>query len=54
MELYSSPCSLEDHYEPLLTEQELAALLGDEMSDISREERDMLAGDDETPGGGAR
>lgn len=54
VELFSSPCSMSDVYEPLLTEQELAALLGDEVSDITAAERDMLAGDGEKPGGKAR
>lgn len=54
VELFSPPCSMSEVYEPLLTEQELAALLGDEVSDITAAERDMLAGDGEKPGGKAR
>lgn len=41
-------------YEPLLTEQELAALLGDDLDEVALQEREMLTGDGESPGGAAR
>lgn len=41
-------------YEPLLTEQELAALLGDDLADVALQERELLTGDGEVPGGGTR
>ena len=41
-------------YEPLLTEQELAALLGDDLDDTAMQEREMLTGEGEVPGSGTR
>lgn len=48
------PCLDEREYEPLLTEQELAALLGDDLGEIALQEREMLTGEGEVPGGGTR
>jgi hypothetical protein len=47
-------CADETHYEPLLTEQELAALLGDDFDEVSAQERELLTGDKEVPGSGTR
>ncbi len=47
-------CDEDRDYEPLLTEQELAALLGDDLDDLSLHEREMLTGEGEVPGSGTR
>lgn len=47
-------CGSERVYEPLLTEQELAALLGDDLDDLSLQEREMLTGEGDAPGGAKR
>jgi|CXWL01.1.fsa_nt_gi hypothetical protein len=48
------PGKCEREYEPLLTEQELAALLADDLDDVALQEREMLTGDGELPGSGTR
>jgi hypothetical protein len=48
------PTHCKREYEPLLTEQELAALLGDDFDDTALREREMLTGDGEVPGSGTR
>jgi hypothetical protein len=50
----TAPHKCEQSYEPLLTEQELAALLGDDFDDVVAQEREMLTGDNEVPGSGTR
>jgi hypothetical protein len=49
-----APIPCERHYEPLLTEQELAALLGDDLDEMAMQEREMLTGEGEAPGSGTR
>ncbi len=48
------PNECKREYEPLLTEQELAALLGDDLDDVALQEREMLTGEGEVPGSGTR
>lgn len=47
-------CPPQRDYEPLLTEQELAALLGDDLDDLSLQEREMLTGEGDAPGSAKR
>lgn len=47
-------CGDDVQYEPLLTEQELAALLADDFDDVSTQERQMLTGENDMPGSSTR
>ena len=50
----SPPDDDERRYEPLLTEHELAALLGDDLDEAALQEREMLTGEGELPENGTR